>query len=97
MNLIRPGSVHPSAQGWRPLSRFADPVFDVPRTAQFQVVAGAGQEAHFLGECIRVFVVREADPSRDLGWQPPPAAQIPVVLAGRGDAEWSLEPDEMKF
>lgn len=33
--------------------------------------------------------------STDLGWQVPPAAPIPVALAGRADAEWILDEIEL--
>jgi hypothetical protein len=32
-----------------------------------------------------------------LGWQLPPAAPIHVALAGRVDAEWHLDDDEITF
>jgi len=92
-------SIYPNAQGWRELSRFSPPVFR-PQTASMsslQLVAGAGEQADFLDECLRSFVVTPRDVARELGWQPPPAAPISVTLAGRADLEWLLEPEEAKF
>jgi hypothetical protein len=90
-------SIHPRAGGWRELSKFAAPVFQPSTSASFQLVAGAGDQAHYLDECFQSFVLAERNLAKDLGWQPPPAANIPVALAGRGDPAWSLEPDETKF
>jgi hypothetical protein len=90
-------SIHPNAQGWVKLSRFAEPVYRAPKAASFHLVVGAGEQAEFLSECLQVLVVPPSDPARELGWQPPPAARIRLALDGRRDAEWSLEPDETKF
>jgi hypothetical protein len=98
MNLIgQAGSIRPNAHGWRELSRFADPVFQPARAASFQLISGAGKQANFLSECFQSLVFSEREIGRGLGWQPPPAARIHVALAGRGDPDWSLEPDETKF
>jgi hypothetical protein len=90
-------SIHPNAHGWVKLSRSAEPVFQAPKAPPFQLVVGAGEQAEFLSECFQALVVPPSDPAKELGWQPPPAARIPIALEGRRDAEWSLEPDETKF
>jgi hypothetical protein len=81
----------------RVLSKFAAPVSRPSQSASFHLVAGAGEQAGYLAECLQSFVMAERDLAEDLGWQPPPAAKIQVTLAGRGDPAWSLEPDETKF
>jgi hypothetical protein len=58
-------------------------------------VAGAGAQAQMLDGLYRE--VMWTDPADELGWQVPPAAHIPVALAGVQDADWSLEDDERKF
>jgi hypothetical protein len=90
-------SIHPSTRGWQELSKFAAPVFQPSKSPSFQLVAGAGEQADYLYECFQSFVMAERDLAKDLGWQPPPTANIHVALAGHGDPPWSLEPDETKF
>lgn len=89
-------SIHPNANGWRTLSRFAAPLFQPPKVS-FQLVSGVGDQAHFLQECFQSLIRAEWDEAKELGWGPPPAAHIHVALAGSGDADWSLEPEETKF
>jgi hypothetical protein len=90
-------SIHPNAQGWVKLSRFAGPVFQAQKAPAFQLVVGAGEQAEFLRECFQAFVVPAPDPVEEFGWQPPPASKIRVALNGRRDVDWSLDADETKF
>jgi len=39
----------------------------------------------------------EADTATLLGWQRPEQATTKVALQGVKDADWSLDPDELKF
>lgn len=58
---------------------------------------GVGVDARYLELQYRQLADDPESVAHAMGWGVPPAATIPVTLQDVGDADWSLEPDELKF
>jgi hypothetical protein len=96
MSTVAPHSVRPSHAGFLSLRPAASPASRIRPPTFAKLAGGAGQQANFLERCHQQLALGEFDTASSLGWQVPPP-RIAVSLAGRKDADWTLEEDELAF
>jgi len=85
-----------TAERWSQFRGASSPATPYPPAPIRYGHLGAGDEAGQLrAQVAELF--SEADAATMLGWQRPAQATIKVALQSVKDADWSLDPDEMKF
>ena len=98
MNVANNFIVQPAktADRWSMFRGAASPAVPYPAAPICYGHLGAGEEAGQLrAQVAELF--SEADAATLLGWQRPEQATTKVALQGVKDADWSLDPDELKF